>query len=334
MLSSILFYVYQILNVPNILVDKRPTYLYIPVNATFRSVQDSLYNKKIVGDPLSFSFLARLLKYDKMIKPGRYLLQSNMTNVDAIRLLRSGRQEPLEITINNVRLISELGEKICRNLALKPDEFYSALDAFVKKNTMGFTDETILCMFIPNTYEVYWTISGNELVTRMQSEFVKFWNPERKQKAEAIGLTPIKVSVLASLVQAEQLVHPDERPTIAGLYLNRLRIGMKLDSDPTLIFAIGDFSIKRVLNIHKEIDSPYNTYKYGGLPPGPINMPEISSIEAVLDYEKSNYLYMVAKPDFSGYHVFSTNIRDHINNANRYQRALSNEQRKAKINSN
>jgi len=331
MLTSFSFYGYQIINVPNILVGMQDTYLYIPEGATFKSLQDSVYEYKIVKDPVSFFFLARLMNYDKMIKPGRYLLHTEMSNLQALRLLRSGEQEPTSITFHNVRLVSDLGEKICKNIALKPNEFDSALSSFVKNNDMGFTKETILSMFIPNTYEVYWTITGQELIARMKYEYELFWDEARKQKAREINLTPIKVSILASIVQAEQMVHPDERPVIAGLYMNRLRIGMKLDSDPTIVFASGDFTIKRVLNIHKEIDSPYNTYKHGGLPPGPINMPEISSIDAVLNYDKNQYLYMVAKADFSGYHTFSTNLRDHINNANQYQRALSIEQRKARM---
>jgi UPF0755 protein len=331
MLSSVSFYTYQIVNVPNILVEGEDMYLFIPRNATFRSVQDSLFDKGIVKDPISFSFLAKLMNYDKQVKPGRYLLRREMNNLSAIRYLRAGIQDPVDITFNNVRLLPELAKKICRNIEITPDEFLPALNDFVENNHEGFTDRNVMAMFIPNTYEVYWSITATDLVGRMHAEYLNFWNEERIQKAREIELTPIEVSILASIIQAEQLVHPDERPVIAGLYHNRLKINMKLDSDPTLIFATGDFSIKRVLNIHKEIDSPYNTYKLGGLPPGPINMPDINSIDAVLNFSKHNYLFMVAREDFSGYHRFATNIRDHINNANRYQRQLSIEQRKARM---
>src|SRR5690606_42010145 len=158
----------------------------------------------------------------------------------------------------------------------------------------------------------------------MYREYEKFWNEERRQKAEAIGLTPIEVSVLASIVQAES-VQPDEAPVIAGLYINRLKQDMLLQADPTLVFAVGDFTLKRVLNEHKEVESPYNTYRYRGLPPGPVNMPEIHSIDAVLNYTKSNYLYMCAKEDFSGRHNFTHSYQQHLLNAQRHQRALSRE---------
>jgi UPF0755 protein len=184
-------------------------------------------------------------------------------------------------------------------------------------------------MFIPNTYEVYYNITPAQLIDRMHDEYELFWNEERRKKAEAIGLTTVEVSVLASIVQAETIKR-DEAPVIAGLYINRLKKGIPLQADPTLVYAVGDFTLKRVLNEHKEVDSPYNTYKYRGLPPGPINMPEITSIDAVLNYKPSNYLYMCAREDFSGYHNFTSNLAEHNRNAHRYQQALSREQRKAK----
>jgi UPF0755 protein len=161
----------------------------------------------------------------------------------------------------------------------------------------------------------------------MNREHRNFWTQERKQKASALGLTPIEVSILASIVQAES-IKPDEAPVIAGLYINRLKQGIPLQADPTLVFAVGDFTLKRVLNEHKEIDSPYNTYMYPGLPPGPINMPEMNSLNAVLDYKKTNYIYMCAREDFSGYHNFTSSYKQHMNNAIKYQRALTIEIRK------
>ena len=183
-------------------------------------------------------------------------------------------------------------------------------------------------MFIPNTYEVYTNISSEQLVERMYEEYDKFWTEERRQKAQAIGLTPFEVSTLASIVQAES-VREDEAPIIASLYMNRLEKGMPLQADPTLVFAVGDFSLKRVLNEHKEIDSPFNTYKYPGLPPGPINMPMIKSLEAVLNHVDTDYYYMCAKEDFSGRHNFTNDYQEHMRNAARYQRALTIEQKKA-----
>ena len=251
-----------------------------------------------------------------------------MTNLQALRLFRSGKQEPVRITFNNVRLIPELAEKITRNLNMTSEEFQVALISFAMSNTDGFNKDNIIAMFIPNTYEVYYNVSPDALVKRMYREYESFWTPERKEKAKQTGLTQIEVSILASIVQAET-IREDDAPIIAGLYLNRLKKGIALQADPTLKFAVGDFSLKRILNVHKEIDSPYNTYLHPGLTPGPINMPELYSLEAVLNYTPSDYYYMCAKEDFSGNHNFTNSYSEHLRNATRYQNALTIEQRKA-----
>lgn len=326
LLISFGYYAYQIVYTPNILVGKQPRPLVIPRGAHFKDVQDLLHKGDYTQDLISFSFLSKLMDYDEQVKPGRYLLQPNQSNIQAIRLLRAGIQEPVKITFNNVRLISDLSEKITRNLNMKSEEFEAALIKFAMNNSSGFNKDNVLTMFIPNTYEVYFNVSPDELVDRMHDEFKKFWNEERRRKAEAVGLTPVEVSILASIVQAESVKH-DEAPIIAGLYINRLKKDIPLQADPTLVFAVGDFTLKRVLNEHKEIDSPYNTYRNRGLPPGPVNMPEIFAIDAVLNYKKSDYLYMCAKEDFSGRHNFTHSYRQHINNAQRYQQALTREMR-------
>lgn len=332
LLITFTFYVYQICYTPNILVGKESQLLIIPNDATFETVQTLLHDGGYVQDLMSFSFLARLMEYDRKVKPGRYVLHGNMSNLEVIRFLRLGKQEPVTITFNNVRLLPELAQKITRTIGMRPEEFEAELVRFAMRNPHGFTKENIMAMFIPNTYEVYYNITPSQLIERMHEEYEIFWTEERRRKAEATGLSPVEVSVLASIVQAET-VKRDEAPVIAGLYLNRLKKGIPLQADPTLVFAVGDFTIKRVLNEHKEVDSPYNTYKYRGLPPGPINMPEISSIDAVLNYKPSNYLYMCAREDFSGYHNFTSNLTEHNRNAQRYQQALSREQRKARAQS-
>lgn len=324
LLISFGYYAYQIIYTPNILVGKNPRPILIPRGATFKDVQGILHKGDYTQDLISFSFLAKLMDYDEQVKPGRYVLEPNLNNIQAIRLLRAGIQEPVNVTFNNVRLIKDLTEKITRNLNMKPEEFEAALIKFAMNNSHGFNKDNILTMFIPNTYEVYFNVSPDDLVARMHTEHEKFWNEERRAKAAEIGLSPIEVSILASIVQAES-VRKDEAPVIAGLYLNRLKKGIPLQADPTLVFAVGDFTLKRVLNEHKEVDSPYNTYKYRGLPPGPVNLPEIFALDAVLDYTKSNYLYMCAKEDFSGRHNFTHSYRQHVNNAARYQAALSRE---------
>lgn len=326
-LISFGFYGYQIVYTPNFLVGKEDRLLIIPNDATFKTVQQQLHEGDYVQDLMSFAFLAKLMDYDEAVKSGRFILRANMTNLEAIRLLRLGKQEPVRITFNNVRLIPELAEKITTNLGMKPEEFEAAAIKFAMNNPHGFNKDNLLCMFIPNTYEVFYNISPDGLIERMRTEYETFWNDDRKARATAIGLTPIEVSILAAIVQAET-VKQDEAPVIAGLYINRLKKEMPLQADPTLVFASGDFGLKRVLDIHKEIDSPYNTYKYAGLPPGPINMPRVNCIDAVLNYTTSNYLYMCAKEDFSGYHNFTNNYRDQINNAKRYQKALAAEIKK------
>ncbi|MFI5205183.1 MAG: endolytic transglycosylase MltG, partial [Flavobacteriales bacterium] len=326
---SFSFYAYQICYIPNVSVGGENRIIIIPNDANFETVQKLLHEGQYVQDLISFSFLAKLMDYDENVKPGRYELQANMNNLQAVRFLRAGLQEPVMITFNNVRLIPDLSEKITRNLEMTPQEFEAGLIQFATSNSYGFTKDNVLCMFIPNTYEVYYNVSIKALLARMHMEYENYWTAERKDKATQIGLTPIEISILASIVQAET-VKQDEAPKIAGLYLNRIRKGIPLQADPTLVFAVGDFSLKRVLDVHKEVDSPYNTYRNKGLPPGPINMPETFALNAVLNYFPSEYIYMVAKEDFSGRHNFTDDYNEHLRNATRYQNALTIEQRKGR----
>jgi UPF0755 protein len=238
--------------------------------------------------------------------------------------LRRGIQAPLKLTFQNIRLRRDLAQKLGEAFAAGPQPFDSLLSSNAYAKSLGFRDTTaLLTMFVPNTYELYYTTPPQQVMKRLKQEYERFWTPERDRKAQALNMTRKEVSVLASIVEAEQQQHPDERPRVAGVYLNRLKRGMKLQADPTVVYANGDFGIRRVLNVHLQKDSPYNTYKYAGLPPGPINLPSITSINAVLNPEQHNYLYFCAKEDFSGYHAFATNERDHILNARRYQAALT-----------
>lgn len=298
--------------------------IYIPTGSTYEDVLRILTENDILKNTESFNRLAEFKKYKSRIKPGKYKIQNNTNNNDLIKMLRSGKQETVTFTFTNIRKKEELISRVGKKLEADSVELTKLMNdnEWLKQN-FGMSSETIISLFIPNTYEFNWNTSAKEFLKRMQTEYKKFWTAERKQKAKQLNMTQTQVSILASIVQSEQLAFPDERPIIAGLYLNRLKIGMCLQSDPTIIYAMGDFSIRRVLDKYKNFDSPYNTYKCTGLPPGPIYIPEISSIDAVLNYQKNDYLYMCAKEDFSGRHNFAKTLAQHNLNARKYQMALN-----------
>jgi UPF0755 protein len=228
----------------------------------------------------------------------------------------------VKLSFQNLRLKADFAKYISTQLEADSNALLSLLDSTAYINKYGFNKDNIYTMFIPNSYELYWNTSASQFFKRMNDEYLRFWNEERKAKATEIGLTPIQVSILAAIVDAEAL-HNDEMPMIAGLYLNRYHKGIRLQADPTVIFANKDFTIRRVLNKHLRINSPYNTYLVKGLPPGPIMMPSISAIDAVLSYKKHDYLYMCAKEDFSGYHNFAVTESEHQVNARKFQQALN-----------
>ncbi|WP_303312013.1 endolytic transglycosylase MltG [Hymenobacter sp. BT730] len=317
------YYFYQVFFTANVETKGRPTYVLVRRGETAKAVLDSIDATGVIVDKLSLHFVARLMKYDKLVKPGRYELKDGYTNRQLISDLRAGRQSPLKLTFQNIRLREDLARKLSTAIDSRPGQFDSLLSSPSYTKGLGFDTTSILTMFIPNTYELYWNSSPDNLMQRMKKEYEKFWTPARDAKRKALNLSRAQVSTLASIVEAEQQQHADERPRVAGVYLNRLKRGMKLQADPTVVYANQDFTIKRVLNVHLLKDSPYNTYKYAGLPPGPINLPSIASIDAVLNPESHQYLYFCAKEDFSGYHAFARNEQEHLVNARRYQAALS-----------
>jgi UPF0755 protein len=320
---SLTFYFYQVFFSANTLVESDEPYLLkVPSNSVYKNVVDNLYEEKVINDAVSFGFVAKILGYQEAVKPGLYTIEPKMSNLQLVRMLRSGQQTPVRVTFNTIRTKEDLAEKISANLEVSKEQFLELLQDSDYIRKYGFEEETVMSLFIPNTYEFWWDTSAEELFERMHKEYQIFWTDARKQKAQDLGLSQQEVSTLASIVQAESQ-KSDERPKIAGVYLNRLRIGMPLQADPTLVFAAGDFSIKRLTAKQMAIDSPYNTYKYAGLPPGPINLPDINSLDAVLNFEKHSYLYFCAKEDFSGYHSFAVGYDEHLNNARRYQRALN-----------
>jgi len=303
---------------------RKEVYVDIPTGSDFTKVMQVLTAENVLIKPELFEKVALQKDYDTNIKPGRYKITDGMTNKDLVNLLKSGRQSPVKVSFHYVRTLPQLCGRISRRIeadSLSLLEYLSDNATMEKK--YGMNSLTVATLFIPNTYEFYWNTNAEQFTDKMYREYQKFWNDERKAKAQSLGLTQVEVSILASIVQAEQSKYQKEWPTIAGVYVNRLQDGMLLQSDPTVVFATGEFTLKRVLNRHLEIESPYNTYKHPGLPPGPIMIPEPEAIDAVLDYEKHNYYYMCAKDDLSGYHNFASTLTEHNYNSARYRKALN-----------
>jgi len=309
---------------PNIVLpDNTEKYIYIPTSAEFHDVVKVLSENGLLINANSFEWLAKQKKYTSNIKAGRYKINRALNNNDLVNLLRSGKQTPIKVTFNNLRNKEQLAGRIASQIEADSLSIINYITDTTFLNKLQLTTDNVACLFIPNTYEFYWNTSVEGFVNRMVKEYSSFWNSSRKKKAAAIKLNYYQVSALASIVEKEQNIKRDERPEIAGLYLNRLKKRMKLESDPTLIFALNDFSIKRVLNKDKKVDSPYNTYKHKGLPPGPICIPSINAIDAVLNASDNKYIFMCAKEDFSGYHNFAKTYAKHLINARKYQKALN-----------
>ncbi|MBL4654425.1 MAG: endolytic transglycosylase MltG, partial [Bacteroidia bacterium] len=257
------------------------------------------------------------------VKSGKYLIYNGVNNWDLVNLLRSGEQKPVRVVLNNIRLKEDLCREVGKQIEADSTVLLSMLNDKYYLRKYSLTTESVMSIFIPNSYEFYWTTSPEQFFERMTKEYKKFWTTQRKKKAELIGFTPLEVSVMASIVQKETAKN-DEKARIAGVYMNRYKKDWKLQADPTVIFAVQDFTIRRILKQHLKFDSPYNTYIYTGLPPGPICAPSISSIDAVLNYEDHNYMYFCAKEDFSGYHNFAKTYSQHKVNARKYRKAFKN----------
>ncbi|MEY4610973.1 MAG: hypothetical protein RL246_1292 [Bacteroidota bacterium] len=315
------YYAWQIFKTPNFEVEKKPFALLIPKGSTYESVLDTLEKHKLIRDELSFRFLAKVFNYPARVKPGRYLIYETTGNWELIRKLRNGSQDALKITISNIRLKEDLAGKLGRQLAYDSATIYHLLDSSTIVEPLGFTKETIPCLFIPDTYEVYWTTTFDDFLVKMKKSYDRFWTEKRIQEAKALGLTPTEVGILASIVYGESK-ESSEQARIAGVYWNRLQVNMPLQADPTIVFAWKDFTIKRVTGRYTAINSPFNTYRLSGLPPGPISIPNPKVMDKVLQLEKHDYLYFCAKEDFSGFHNFAVSYPEHLQNAAKYQKAL------------
>ncbi len=313
---------YYIFEASNFKQVEDATYLYIYDTDSFEDVVEQLKTKSQIKNLSSFIFVAKQLKYDKSVKSGRYLLTDNMANLKLVRQLRSGIQEPLQLKFNNIRTKEQLAGRIASQLMADSISLINLLEDEAYVEQLGFTPQTIIAMFIPNTYEIYWNTGADAFFQRMKREYESFWNASRKDKAKTIPMNPIEVITLASIIQEESNKN-DEYPIIAGLYINRIKIGMPLQACPTVKFALGDFTLRRILNKHLQVESPYNTYKNKGLPPGPIRTPSIVCIDAVLNYAKHDYLFMAADASMNGRHVFAKTGAEHMSNARKYQQVLN-----------
>lgn len=296
-------------------------YIYIDEDDGIDSVYTKIEAATAPYQMLAIKTLAACSGYASHIRPGRYALEPSESSLHFFRKLRNGQQCPLQLTIPSVRTMTQLAARLAKSLRADSASLAAAFTDEALCRKFGLDTNTLACIFLANTYEVYWDISPEKLVSRMNKESDRFWTEARRQAARDAGLTTQEVVTLASIVDQET-ANDEEKPQVAGMYLNRLRSGMKLQADPTVKFALRQFGLKRILHEHLTADSPYNTYKYAGLPPGPICIPSLASIEAVLNYAHHDYLYMCAKEDFSGTHNFAVTYEEHLKNARRYADAL------------
>ena len=297
-------------------------YLYIDRDDNIDSVMTKLNDIADTHARFAFQTLARHTHYAENIHTGRYAIHPGEGAFMVFRHVKNGMQEPVSLTIPSVRTIDRLAATLGTKLMVDSTELITALSDSTVCQKYGYTTASIPCLFIPNTYDMYWNITVDELLDRMQKESKKFWNEERTKAAKDLELTPVEVITLASIID-EETANNEEKPMIAGMYYNRLKSDMPLQADPTVKFAIGDFSLKRIYTIMLSVKSPYNTYRNTGLPPGPIRIPSVAGIDAVLHLTHHDYLYMCAKEDFSGTHRFAKTYEEHLENAKRYSNALN-----------
>jgi UPF0755 protein len=317
-----IYLIYRLLFGLNLEIPGERITLYIPEGSTYSQAMDTIGAHFKIQNPKAFAWIAEKKKYPALVKPGKYVIEKDISYTGLINLLRSGRQTPVNVTFTNIRYLTELAGRIGKQISADSAQIIDFLSDPDNYEKDGFTKETVISVFIPNTYQFFWNTDAKGLYSRMLREYNNFWNEERKDKAKAINLTQVEVATLASIVD-DEVRKPDEMPRIAGVYLNRLRRGIRLQACPTIKFAMNNWTITRVLKVYTEVDSPYNTYKHDGFPPGPIGCPTIEGIDGVLNAEKHDYLYFAAKADFSGYHNFSRTLTEHNRYATEYQRELN-----------
>lgn len=297
-------------------------YFYVHTGSNYQDVLQALKDQEIISSPATFNIVAKRLDYPARVKAGRYEIKKGMSNLDIVRILRSGRQAPVRLVINKLRTKEDFIHLVSRNMEADSATMEAIMEDGVYLRQFGLDTNTVMCVVVPNTYEFYWNTSAGKVFEKLENAYEAFWTNERKAKATALGLSRTEVITLASIVEEETNRH-DEKPSMASVYLNRLRTGMRLGADPTVKFAMKNFGLKRIWGSYLEFDSPYNTYRYSGLPPGPICTPSSKSIDAVLTPADTKYLYFCARPDNSGYHDFASTYKEHMENARNYQKWLN-----------
>jgi UPF0755 protein len=323
--SVVGYWVYQNIFKSNVdLNGKNFTYIYIKTGYGLQDVLDELYSQNIIDDHESFAWTAKQMKLSENIIPGKYRIDSKMSNRSIVKMIINGKQEKVKLSLNSqIRTKEQFIEYISDKLEIEESELEDyCLDNENLNTKFGLNADNFMCLITPKVYEVNWTIHIDDLFKLFKNSYDEVWTKDKLTKTKSLGYDVQDIITLASIVQSESSIDSEQRK-IAGVYINRLKKDMKLQADPTVVFANESFDVQRVLSADKEIDSPYNTYKYKGLPPGPICLVKPSSIDAVLNYAKHDYIYFCAKSDFSGYSNFSNNYNTHMKNAAEYQGALN-----------
>ena len=302
----------------------RTVYVYVDADDTADSVYHRIAETTLCGPTVlgSLQWMARYRRYPASVHTGRYAIRRGESVYHVLSRLLRGYQEPMNLVIGSVRRVDRLARNVGQQLMLDSADVARILADSARLAALGYDRQTLPALFIPDTYEVYWDMTAEDFLRRMDREHERFWNKDRRARAQDLGMTPAEVATLASIVE-EETNDSAEKPIVAGLYVNRLRRGIPLQADPTVRFAVGDFERQRVTHADLSVDSPYNTYLHAGLPPGPIRIATPEGIDAVLNYARHDYLYMCAKEDFSGRHNFASNYAEHLRNARRYQQALN-----------
>jgi UPF0755 protein len=315
------FIAYRVLFAPNVNTKKNIT-IKIPTGSSFEDVLKILREREVLNDEFTFQLVAKWKDYANKIKPGNYLLTKGMNNRQIVNMLRLGWQQPVKLVVYNIRTKEEFCGLVGRTIELDSNVLLAHITSQEFLSRYNTDTNKVISRFITDNYELYWNTSLENFLDKMEKAYLVFWNEERLAKSAALNMNPEKVTTLAAIVERE-VIFDKEMTTVAGVYLNRIKIGMPLQADPTLVFALKDFSARRVTNYHKEYDSPFNTYMYAGLPPGPICMPRKKSIDAVLNAEDHEFLYFCANPDLSGYSIFSKSYDDQMKVAAQYRKKMN-----------